>query len=207
MRSGCASDGEIGGVLQFEAKSARFEKTTTDAALGDDVQSDAPYDIKTARDIERLINAAEVTVHPVEIDLVSVPVYTLSVDQSITIPAYGETTLSVKYTDTDEAYELIGATAVEQPIRNVDFTINSRSDGLGNDASQDMRATIAAIESASLISYIIGYEKSGYVMSDYKKVSSSSGVVSNTSTGVTSTTTSVGYGPRGAFLATPKLAT
>lgn len=205
MRSGAGSDGEIGGVLQFESKSARFEKTTTDAALGDDVMSDAPYDIKTSRDIARLVNSVEVTVHPVEIDTVAVPIYTLSTDQSITIPAYGETTLSVKYADTDEAYELIGAVEVEQPERNVDFTINSSSDGLGNDASQDMRAVIAAMESANLISYIIGYEKNGYIMSDYKKPSSSSGVVSTTTGGTTSTTTSVGYTTAGTFVAVPKL--
>lgn len=168
MRAGAGSDGEIGGVLQFESKSARFEKTTTDAALGDDVQSDAPYEIQTARDISRLINAAEITVHPVEIDTVSVPIYSMSTDQTITIPAYGETTITVKYTDTDEAYELIGAAYVDQPVRNVDYTINSRTDGLGEDKTDDIRANISVIEAADLIGYFTGYDESGFVLASYR---------------------------------------
>ena len=194
VRGGAGSDGEIGGVLQFEAKSARFEKTTTDAEFGDLVTSDAPYEIKTSRNIERLINSAEITVHPVEIDAVVAPIYSLSSGQAPAIPAYGELVLNIKYADTDEAYELIGATEVAQPVRNVDFTINSRSDGLGNDASADIRAAISAMESASLISYLIGYEQNGFVLADYKKPSTSTSVSStNVASGTTTRTTTITY--------------
>ncbi len=153
MRGCAASDGEIGTVMQFESKSARFEKTTTDAAFGDDVASDAPYDIRTARNIDRLVNAVEITVHPVEIDTVAVPIYTLSTDLTPTIPAFGELVFTAKYVDTDEAYELIGAAEVNQPVRNVDYTINSRADGLGDDKTNDIRAVITATEEANQIAY------------------------------------------------------
>ena len=208
MRGCAASDGEVGGVLQFEAKSARFEKTTTDAAFGDDVASDAPYDIRATRSLDRLVNGVEVTVHPVEIDTVAVSVYTMSTDLTPTIPAYGELVFTAKYVDTDEAYELIGATEITQPVRNVDYTINSRADGLGNDTTEDVRAVISSIESANLIQYLIGYEQNGYVLANYKKpsVPATTSVPVNT-TGGTTTVTTIGtiinpYNPQPPRLAT-----
>jgi hypothetical protein len=204
MRSGAGSDGEIGGVLQFESKSARFQKTDTDAAFGDDVQSDAPYEIRTARNIDRLINSAEITVHPVEIDLVAVPLYSMSTDQTITIPAYGETTVTCKYVDTDEAYELIGAAEVNQPVRNVDYTINSRADGLGDDKTDDIRANISVIESASLIGYFTGYDQNGFVLSSYRSPTYSA--VSSVAVG-SGGITAVNIGGYGASKNPPKIDT
>jgi hypothetical protein len=171
MRAGAGSDGEVGGILDFESKSARFQKTTTDAAFGDVVNSDAPYEINVSRTIDKLINSVEVTVHPVEIDTVAVPLYTLSSDQAPAIPAYGELTLTVKYTDTDEAYELIGAAEVVQPVRNVDYTINTRADGLGDDKTDDIRSTISTTQAGNLLAYYLGYEQNGFIMANYKKPS------------------------------------
>ena len=206
MRGCAASDGEVGTVLQFEGKSMRFEKTTTDAAFGDDVGSDAPYDIRTARSLDRLVNGVEVTVHPVEIDAVAVPVYSMSSDLTPTIPAYGELVFTAKYVDTDEAYELIGATEITQPVRNVDYTINSAATGLGNDKSEDMRAVVSGIEGANLIQYLIGYEQNGYVLANYKKpsVPATTSVPTNTTSGTTTAST-LGGGVTGASQTPPKI--
>lgn len=171
IRNGAGSDGELGGVLTFENKAARFEKTSTDADISDDPTSDAAHSLSNERNIDKLINACEVTVHPVEVDAIAVPIYTMSSDLVPTIPAFGELVMNVKYTDTDEAYEMVGAYEVVQPERNTDYTINSRADGLGNDKTNDVRCTIAATDSDNLIGYWIMGEQSGFVLSNYVRPS------------------------------------
>jgi hypothetical protein len=171
MRGGAGSDGEIGGILCFENKSARFQKTTTDFEMGEDPNSDTFYSMDIERSIDNLYNCVEATIYPTEVDTDYVPLYTMSPDLTPTIPALGELVMNVKYTDTDEAFTLVGAAEVLQPERNVDYTINSRADGLGNDKSNDVRCTIAATSSDDLIGYWIMGEQSGFVLSNYVRPS------------------------------------
>ena len=152
VRGGATSDGDMGEVLTYEDRARRQQRLTNEMALDDNGTSDSMVSLSVQRTMDPLYNKIRATIHPVAVDASAVVIYTQDTNVIPEVPAESSATIFCGYSDSDAAFETVGAVDVERPVRNVDYTINTAQSG-GADMTLDLLEAMKATMSSDRIAH------------------------------------------------------
>jgi hypothetical protein len=142
----------VGEVLTYEDRARRQQNLANEMTLDDSGTSDSMTALSLRRSMDPLYNRIRARTHPVAVDAAAVVIYTQDTNVIPEIPAESETTIFCGYSDSDAAFETVGAVDVERPVRNVDYTINTAQTG-GADMTLDLLEAIKATLSSNRIAH------------------------------------------------------
>lgn len=185
VRGGATSDGDLGEVLVFEDRARRQQELSTKMSINDGGTSDSITDLRLERSLAPLYNKVRAVFHPVAVDAGAVIIYDQDTNVIPEIPQGGTLTLFCQYSDSDSAFETVGALDVQVPVRNVDYTISNSQAG-GEDLTLDLREAIIATLPGNQIAYWMLTDASTVAIKDETQVTQA-GARSSTKTGATST--------------------
>ena len=140
-------DTSTGGVLVFEDRHFRIEKTTSEATLDNTM-----VELKPNRERPRVRNKVRVTVHPRVVDADPTAVL-FSLDYAPQVRAGQSITIEGNYTDPDNASRQVGGLAVIVPQPNTDYQVNSDDTGYSAALTIDQKGKILSTYFDDLIAY------------------------------------------------------
>lgn len=147
QRVACSEPGYIyvkgdtmqGGTVVFENRQTRLTNTTNAVTLSDTMLS-----LDATRSRSDVLNKAQVTVHPRQVDAAATTVlYSLQQPTSNAVPAGATVVLLGPYRDPNQRAARVGGTSMQAVTATTDYTMNTAADGGGSDLTSNFTVTAA----------------------------------------------------------------